>query len=133
MMFDELRVGLSAAAGTLDAVHLAEAVRNLGLVRDARERLALEGLTVTGEAGLIPHPLIRVIAQLGSLAHRQLQSLGLLTLLLDRAAVGEGLADRLANEGPDEFGCVVDEKGRRIYASKPTAKILPLRKRKSAK
>ena len=38
------KVGLSAAAGQLDAVHLAEACRNLSLVHHARGRLAVEGL-----------------------------------------------------------------------------------------
>jgi hypothetical protein len=61
---------------------------------------------------------------------------GLLSMLLDRAAVGEGLADRLAAGAPDEFGCVVDAMGRRVYAGppKPSAKVVQLRgKRKAAK
>ena len=136
MMFEELKVGLSAAAGQLDAVHLAEACRNLALVHAARERLQLEGLTVKGENGTAPHPLVRVIGTLGGLAHRQLQALGLLTLLLDRAAVGEGLGDRLAAGDVDEHGCALDALGRRVYVGTPkaSAKIVKLReKRKAAK
>jgi hypothetical protein len=129
MMFDELRVGLSSAAGTLDAVHLVEVVRNLGVVHDARTRLALEGLTAQGETGPVPDPLVRVVASLGSLAHRQLQALGLLSLLLDRAAVSEGLADRLGATAPDAHGCVTDALGRRVYVGAPkrSAKVVPLR------
>ena len=132
-LFDELKVGLSSSAGRLDAVHLAEACRNLALVHDARTRLAVEGLTVKGEAGEIPHPLVRVVASLGGLAHRQLQAMGLLPLLLDRAAVGEGLSDRLAAGDVDEHGCAVDALGRRVYAGKPSAKVVPLRGKRKAK
>ena len=59
--FSTLREGLSAAAGELDALLLAQACKSLSRVEQAHEALARDGLVATDAGGRpVPHPAVKI-------------------------------------------------------------------------
>ena len=131
--FTTLRGGLSAAAGALDALLLAQACRSLARAHQAHELLAREGLVVAdNEGNVLPHPAVKIGTAFAGLASRQLAALGLASVLLDRAPPIEGLEERERGGVVDEHGVLTPADGspRRYVGKQQAAKVLPLRSRR---
>jgi hypothetical protein len=129
--FATLRGGLSAAAGALDALLLAQACRSLARAHQAHELLAREGLVVAdNEGNVLPHPAVKIGTAFAGLASRQLAALGLASVLLDRAPPIAGLEERERGGVVDEHGVLHPADGSPARYVGTGAKVLPLKRRR---